>query len=120
GGPILQQPLAKSMLTRMRINIEAARALLYRTSAMIDMTEAIDAHLESGRGAGDPDATKLQEELERNTQLIRFFTPLCKYFATEISNYVTRQGIQVHGGIGYMAETPAGDHPSPSAIHAGF
>jgi alkylation response protein AidB-like acyl-CoA dehydrogenase len=116
GGPILQQPLVKSMLTLMRINIEAARALLYRTSAMIDMTEAIHAHLESGRGAGDPDATKLQEELERNTQLIRFFTPLCKYFATEISNYVTRQGIQVHGGIGYMAETPAGHYHSDSII----
>src|SRR5262249_56619510 len=62
------------------------------------------------------DATKLQEELERNTQLIRFFTPLCKYFATEISNYVTRQGIQVHGGIGYMAETPAGHYHSDSII----
>ena len=116
GGPILQQPLVKSMLTLMRINIEAARALLYRTSAMIDMTEAIHAHLESGRGASDPDATKLQEELERNTQLIRFFTPLCKYFATEISNHVTRQGIQVHGGIGYMAETPAGHYHSDSII----
>ena len=33
GGPILQQPLVKSMLTLMRINIEAAHALLYRTSA---------------------------------------------------------------------------------------
>src|SRR5262249_58323260 len=98
------------------INSEAGCALLYRTSAMIDMTEAIHAHLESGRGAGDLDATKLQEELERNTQLIRFFTPLCKYFATEISNYVTRQGIQVHGGIGYMAETPAGHYPPASSI----
>ena len=72
--------------------------------------------LESGRGSGAPDATKLQEELERNTQLIRFFTPLCKYFATEVSNHVTRQGIQVHGGIGYMAETPAGHYHSDSII----
>ena len=29
-------------------------------------------------------------------------TPLCKYYATEISNDVTRKGIQVHGRIGYM------------------
>jgi alkylation response protein AidB-like acyl-CoA dehydrogenase len=116
GGPILQQPLVKSMLTLMRINIEAARALLYRTSGLIDVTEAIRSHFESGRAASDPEATKLQEELERNTQLIRFFTPLCKYFATEISNHVTRQGIQVHGGIGYMAETPAGHYHSDSII----
>jgi alkylation response protein AidB-like acyl-CoA dehydrogenase len=116
GAPIIQQPLVKSMLTLMRINIEAARALLNRTSALIDMTEAIRAHLESDRAAGDPDATKLQHELESNTQLIRFFTPLCKYYATEISNHVTRQGIQVHGGIGYMAETPAGHYHSDSII----
>jgi alkylation response protein AidB-like acyl-CoA dehydrogenase len=116
GAPFIQQPLVKSMLTLMRINIEAARALLNRTSALIDMTEAIRAHLESDRAASDPDATKLQHELESNTQLIRFFTPLCKYYATEISNHVTRQGIQVHGGIGYMAETPAGHHHSDSII----
>ena len=116
GAAIIQQPLVKSMLTLMRINIEAARALLNRTSALIDMTEAIRAHLESDRAASDPEALKLQEELERNTQLIRFFTPLCKYYATEISNHVTRHGIQVHGGIGYMAETPAGHYHSDSII----
>ena len=80
------------------------------------MTEAIRVHLESDRAASDPDAAKLQHELESNTQLIRFFTPLCKYYATEISNHVTRQGIQVHGGIGYMAETPAGHYHSDSII----
>src|SRR5262249_19609003 len=114
--PIIQQPLVKSMLTLMYINIEAARALLYRTSALIDMTEAIRVHLESDRASGDPEAAALQQELEHNTQLIRFFTPLCKYYATEISNHVTRQGIQVHGGIGYMAESPAGHYHSDSII----
>src|SRR5213079_3088331 len=53
---------------------------------------------------------------EHNMQLIRFFTPLCKYYATEISNHVTRQGIQLHGGIGYMAETPSGHYHSDSII----
>jgi alkylation response protein AidB-like acyl-CoA dehydrogenase len=116
GAPILQQPLVKSMLTLMRINIEAARALLNRTSALIDMTDAIRTHLESERGKADPQAAALQQELEDNTALIRFFTPLCKYYATEISNHVTRQGIQVHGGIGYMAESPAGHYHSDSII----
>lgn len=116
GAPILHQPLVKSMLTLMRINIEAARALLYRTSALIDMTDAIRTYLASDRSKGDPEAGKLQEELERNMQLIRFFTPLTKYYATEISNHVTRQGIQVHGGLGYMAESPAGQYHSDSII----
>jgi hypothetical protein len=116
GGPIIVQPLVKSMLTLMAINIQAARALLYRTCALVDITEALRAYLAHPRSADDFDRATLQEELERNTQLVRFFTPLGKYYATEISNHVTRQGIQVHGGIGYMAESPAGHHHSDSII----
>jgi alkylation response protein AidB-like acyl-CoA dehydrogenase len=116
GAPIIAQPLVKSMLTLMAINIQAARALLQHTCALFDMTDAIRCYLESDRSSADPNRTALQEELERNTQLVRFFTPLCKYYATEISNHVTRQGIQVHGGIGYMAESPAGHRHSDSII----
>ena len=116
GMPILQQPLVKQMLTLMAIGIQAARALLYRTAATIDMTEAIRDYLATDRGAADPRRAALQEEVERNTPLVRFLTPLCKYFATEISNDVTRKGIQVHGGIGYMAESRAGQYHSDSII----
>ena len=105
------------MLTLMAINIQAARALLYRTCALIDMTEAIRA-LPRRRTRPRPTrrARRSSTSCEHNTQLIRFFTPLCKYYATEISNHVTRQGIQVHGGIGYMAESPAGHYHSDSII----
>jgi alkylation response protein AidB-like acyl-CoA dehydrogenase len=116
GHPILQQPLVKSMLTLMAINIQAARALIYHTSAIIDQVDALRTYLESERAKGDPERVKLQEELERRLALIRFYTPLTKYFATEISNNVTRTGIQVHGGIGYMAESPAGHYHSDSII----
>jgi alkylation response protein AidB-like acyl-CoA dehydrogenase len=116
GHPILQQPLVKSMLTLMAINIQAARALLYHTSAMVDQADALRTYLESDRCHGDPERAKLQQELEHKLQLIRFYTPLTKYFATEISNHVTRTGIQVHGGIGYMAESPAGHYHSDSII----
>ena len=114
GAPIIQQPLVKNMLAHMLLHVQAARALLYRTCSLIDMTEAIRARLESGR-AGDEEAA-LREEHERNTQLIRFFTPLCKFYATEISNDVTRKGIQLHGGLGYMSEAAAGHYHSDSII----
>ncbi len=113
--PILQQPLVKSMLTMMAINIAAARALLYRTCALMDLTEALRRHLES-TGTDDPDRDALIAEMDHNTQLVRFFTPLCKFFATEISNHVTRQAIQVHGGIGYMAESRVAHYHSDSII----
>src|SRR3972149_2866623 len=100
----------------MTLNVQSARALLFRTSALIDLTEETHAYLESDRSTSDPDRGALQAEYERNSQLIRFFTPLCKYYATEISNDVTRKGIQVHGGVGYMAESPAGHYHSDSII----
>ncbi|MBI3786476.1 MAG: acyl-CoA dehydrogenase family protein, partial [Deltaproteobacteria bacterium] len=107
GAPILEQPLVKSLLTQMVLNIRAARALLYRTCALIDVNEALRVYLASERGVADPNRATLEDECQRNQALVRFLTPLCKYYATEISNDVTRKGIQVHGGIGYMAESPA-------------
>jgi len=114
--PIVQQPLVKSMLTLMAINICAARALLYRTCALVDETDALRRYLESAAGAKDVERGRLAEEVEANTQLVRFLTPLCKFYATEISNHVTRQAIQVHGGIGYMAESRVGQYHSDSII----
>jgi alkylation response protein AidB-like acyl-CoA dehydrogenase len=116
GIAILQQPLVKSMLTEMAINIQAARALLYRTCGMIDTIGAIDAYIASGRDDAGVAREELEAERDRLQSLIRFFTPLCKYYATEIADDVTRAGIQVHGGIGYMAETAAGQYHNDSII----
>ncbi|MFN8626025.1 MAG: acyl-CoA dehydrogenase family protein [Candidatus Binatia bacterium] len=114
--PILEQPLIKNLLTSMVINIQSARALVYRTCALVDRADALRAHLGSDRGERDPERSAVAQELEHTAHLVRFFTPLCKYYATEISNDVTRKGIQVHGGIGYMAETAAGHYHSDSII----
>lgn len=116
GQPIVNQPLVKSMLTQMRMNILAARALLYRTSVLIDMTEALRTYLATDAGTADPERNALQAEMEHNQQIIRFFTPLTKFFATEISSHVTRQAIQVHGGIGYMKESAVGQLHSDAII----
>jgi len=116
GAPIIQQPLVKSMLITMAVHVRSARALLYRTCALSDMNESLRLYLESDRGQQDPNRAALQQELEHGTQLIRFFTPLCKFYATELSNQVTRRAIQVHGGLGYMAESPVGHYHSDSII----
>ncbi len=116
GLPIREQPLVKSMLSRMAIDIQAARALLYRTSALLDMTEALRVHLESERGAADSRRAELQQELEANTRLLRLLTPLCKFHATEVASAVTRKGIQLHGGNGYMAESPAAQYHADAII----
>jgi len=82
GAPIIQQPLVKSMLTLMAINVAAARALLYRTCALMDRTLALRRYVDSAEGANDPQRAAQMAEIENDTQLARFFTPLCKYYAT--------------------------------------
>jgi alkylation response protein AidB-like acyl-CoA dehydrogenase len=114
--PIVEQPLVKQMLTLMAINIRSARALLYRTCAVIDMTDALRAYCASDAGKRDPDRAGLEREVTHNTDIIRFLTPLCKYYATEISTDVTRKGIQVHGGVGFMAESAAGHYHGDAMI----
>ncbi len=116
GAPIIEQPLVKSMLTLMALDIQASRALLYHTATLIDQTEALEAYLASDRDEADFDRTELQAEVERNHQLVRFFTPLCKYYATEVASHVTRSAIQVHGGIGYMSESVVGHYHADSII----
>ena len=48
--------------------------------------------------------------------MVRFLTPLSKFYATELSNEVARHSVQVHGGLGYMAESRAGQYHSDSII----
>jgi alkylation response protein AidB-like acyl-CoA dehydrogenase len=72
GAPILQQPLVKSMLTQMAIHVQAARALLYRTCALVDLTRAMGDYLASERGGKDPHRAELAAEHDRNAHLARF------------------------------------------------
>lgn len=116
GAPIIEQPLVKSMLTLMALEIEAARALLYRTGALSDQIDAIQTYLASDRDEEEFDRKELQRELESSAQLLRFLTPLCKYQCTEVANDVSRRGIQVHGGIGFMAGSAAAHYHVDSII----
>jgi hypothetical protein len=103
GQPIAKQPLVLAMLAKMTTNIEAARAILYHAYELVDLCAAREAALERGDlPAGEVGA--LRQALERDVIRVRLLTPLCKYFATEICHDVTRDAMQVFGGIGYTME----------------
>ena len=109
GIPIGDQPLMKNMLARMVLAVEGSRALLYRTSVLIDRNRSIEAYLaREGERVSDGEKAELEAILERNTVRIRLLTPLAKYLATETCDQVTRMAIQVHGGLGFMAESEVG------------
>lgn len=108
GRPIGEQPLMKNMLSRMIMNLEGSRALLYRCCALIDRNRAIDAYLARESDIGDGERAELERIHERNEVRYRLLTPLAKYLATECCDDISRSAIQVHGGVGFMAETPVG------------
>ncbi len=108
GVPIGAQPLMKNMLSRMIMNLEGSRALLYRCCVLVDRNHAIDAYLERESEISGPERAELQRIQERNTVRYRLLTPLAKYLATESCDDISRSAIQVHGGIGFMAETTVG------------
>jgi alkylation response protein AidB-like acyl-CoA dehydrogenase len=108
GMPIGDQPLMKNLLSRMIVALEGSRALLYRVAALIDHSNALRATLERDKAVSASERGELEKVIERNQIQIRLFTPLAKFLATESCDEITRAAIQVHGGIGFMAESEVG------------
>jgi alkylation response protein AidB-like acyl-CoA dehydrogenase len=115
GKSVAHQPLVAEMLTNMVVNVAAVRALLYRTYILLDMTIACEAAL--ARGELSPaEAGEIQQNLERDNARVRLLTPLCKYFATEVCADVTRDAVQIFGGIGFTADADVGKYQADSLI----
>ena len=104
GQPIVKQPLVMTMLAKMAVNIEAVRALCYHAFELIDLTQAREAAL-SGSSLSEAERGAHQETLERDTIRLRLLTPLVKYFATEVCHDITRDAMQILGGVGYTMDS---------------
>ncbi len=111
GVPIADQPLMKNMLARMTIDVEGSRALLYRACRLLDVGRALEKALMRSAETdefSEAERIEMEEHRQANDTRIRLLTPLAKYMATETADHVTRMAIQVHGGIGFMAESEVG------------
>jgi alkylation response protein AidB-like acyl-CoA dehydrogenase len=115
GKPIADQPLVQTMLAKMAVSVAAVRALLYRTYGLLDRNFAREAALAQG-GLSAGELTEIQKELERDTVRVRLLTPLCKFFATEVCDDVTRDAMQVFGGIGFTLDANVGKYHADSLI----
>jgi alkylation response protein AidB-like acyl-CoA dehydrogenase len=115
GKPIAEQPLVRSMLAKMAVNLEAARALLYRAYGLLDRNLAREAAL-ARDDLSASERAEIQQELERDTVRVRLLTPLCKYFATEICDDLTRDAMQVFGGIGFTLDAHVGKYHADSLV----
>ncbi len=91
---IIHHPDVRRMLMSMRSQTEAARALAYVGAGLSDI-----AH-------HHPDAAVRAANLATYEYLV----PVIKGWSTEMAQDVTRDGVQVHGGMGFIEETGAAQH----------
>ena len=108
GMAIGDQPLMKNLLSRMVRDLEGSRALLYRCLLLLDRNHSIEQHLKNNPELSETEVAELKHIVERNSVRTRLLTPLSKYLATESADWITRAAIQVHGGVGFMAESTVG------------
>jgi alkylation response protein AidB-like acyl-CoA dehydrogenase len=91
---IIHHPDVRRMLMSMRSQTEAARALAYVGAGISDVAHShADAAVRKA-----------------NLAVYEYLVPVIKGWSTEMSQDVTRDGVQVHGGMGFIEETGAAQH----------
>jgi 3-(methylthio)propanoyl-CoA dehydrogenase len=91
---IIGHPDVRRMLMDMKARVEAMRALAYYTAGQMDR-----AH-----GHADPVQRKAAQTL------VDLLIPIVKGWCTENALLITSNGVQIHGGMGFIEETGASQH----------
>lgn len=99
GKPIIKFPAVYEMLTNMEAKVKASRSMLYETSRFVDIYKTY-THIAQERSLSKEE----RNEMKKYTKLADIYTPLLKLFASEYSNEVAYDSLQIHGGSGYMKD----------------
>ncbi|MTI03002.1 acyl-CoA dehydrogenase [Roseibium sp. RKSG952] len=89
-GTIIDHADVRRMLTEMRADVFAARAIMLANAQAIDMAQATGDAEWAARAA--------------------LLTPIGKAFGTQTGMRVAETGVQVHGGMGFIEETGAAQY----------
>ena len=103
GKSIDKFPAVYEMLVSSRVQIAATRTLLYETTKYVDLRECYERLVESGTTVSD----EVKQLSKYYNRVAAELTPLAKAMSTEMANKVAYDGIQVHGGTGFMRDFPA-------------
>jgi len=106
GGPIEKLPAVRDLVIDMKIEIEAARALLYETSKVVDYDVGCQKKLEINPPTDKEELKKIKDASRRYSRYAGMLTPMTKYYSSEMCNRVTYNAIQVLGGSGFMRDYP--------------
>ena len=111
GVAIEKLPAVRDMMIEMRLQIEAARALLYETSRVVDFEQGLAEKVEA-----DKKDKALKQEARKYKRLAAMLTPMSKYYCSEMSNTVAYDSIQVLGGSGFMRDYASERHARDARI----
>ena len=89
--PIVEHPDVRRMLAGMKARIEAMRAFLFHCVAAADRAR----HAET------------EEERTRQAEMVALLTPVAKAWCSDLGVEIASEGIQIHGGMGFVEETGA-------------
>ena len=101
GKEIIHFPAVYEMLTNMKIRIDALRSLLYETTRFVDISKVYE-EVKQERSLDREE----RMEMKNFAKLANVFTPLIKLMASEASNTIAYDSLQIHGGTGFMKDFP--------------
>ena len=101
GKPIIEFPAIYEMLALMKAKLTASRSLLYETARYVDIYKSLN-HISLHRALSKEE----KDEMKKYQKLADMYTPLGKAIASEFSNEIAYDALQIHGGSGFMKDYP--------------
>ena len=99
GKAIIEFPAVAEMISNIKARLDAGRALLYQTARYVDIYKNLEDISRERKLTPEE-----RQELKQYSRLADAFTPLAKGMNSEYANQNAYDGIQVHGGRGFMPE----------------
>ncbi|MFH1613674.1 MAG: acyl-CoA dehydrogenase family protein [Planctomycetota bacterium] len=115
GVAIEKMPAVRDLIIDMKVSIEAARALLYETSRVVDTLISLEKISENPDADKDK-AKQAKSDLRMYKRLAAMLTPMSKYYCSEMCNKIAYDSIQVLGGSGFMRDYPCERHARDARI----
>jgi len=101
GKTIMKFPAVYEMLANMKAKLDASRSLLYETCRFVDIYKTLDKISRERTLTSDE-----RNEMKFYQRLADVYTPLLKGMASEYSNQLAYDAIQIHGGSGFTKDYP--------------
>ena len=102
GKAIADHELIASYLAEMELKTRAIRAMAVQAAWEEEMSRGLK--LEAKYETDELESERLRKQSKVHEWNARTLTPLLKYQAAEDAVYISRMGVQIHGGVGYTTE----------------